>query len=163
VNAPRRRTFSVGGLTMPVPPGWEARGVGEAQVRQADGSVAYPFVHLASFAMNAVRAPYGSGVVEYMGADDAFVALLEFAPQSATTALFARHGPPRRLRATDFSPSRLQRTIKGQLGAQVFFRENGRAFCCYVVLGGIEALRVALGDVNAVLSGLEIRATAVLR
>ncbi len=155
------RALDVNGLVVPVPPGWEARGSAAADGggRQPDGSVEYPYVHLANFALPSGRAPYGSGVVGSMGIGDVFVALLEFAPASASTALFARRAP-RRLRASDVSGAQLQRTIAGQLGAQRFFTLAGRALCCYVVFGGAVALRRGLVDVNRVLSGLRVRATA---
>lgn len=147
------------GLVVPVPTGWEARGSvpNDGVGRQPDGSVEYPCVHLATFALPPSRAPFGSGVVESMGSDDAFVALLEFSPASAHTALFARR-EPRRLRSTDLSGSQLQRTIAGQLGAQRFFTMADRALCWYVVLGGAAALRGSLGDVNHALAGLRVRA-----
>jgi hypothetical protein len=153
------RALDVRGIVVPVPRGWEARGSAPANGdgRQPDGSVEYPWVHLANFALPPSRAPYGSGAVEVMGDDDAFVALLEFAPSSAHTALFAREAP-RRLRSFDLSSGQLQRTIAGQFGAQRFFTVADRALCCYVVLGGTTALRHALTDVNSVLGGLKVRA-----
>lgn len=155
------RALEVSGIVVPVPSGWEARasvptsGAG----RQPDGSVEFPSVHLANFALPPSRAAYGSGVVEDMGSEDAFVALLEFEPSSANTPLFARSAP-RRLRSLDFSGAQLQRTIAGQFGAQRFFTVANRAMCCYIVLGGTDALRRALADVNRVLTGLRIRAAA---
>ena len=145
------------GIVVPVPQGWEARGSAPAgEGRLPDGSVEFPSVHVANFALPADRATYGSDVVGSMGQEDAFVALLEFTPSSAHTALFA-NAVPRHLRSVDFSGSQLQRTIAGQLGAQRFFSVAERALCCYVVLGGRGALRRALGDVNRVLSGLRVR------
>ena len=153
------RVLEVSGIVVPVPTGWEARGSVPAggMEGQPDGSVAYPYVHLANFALPSGRAPYGGGVVEHMGADDAFVALLEFAPSSAHTRLFGAR-PPRRLSASDFSSAQLQRTLAGQLGVQRFFSVADRALCCYVVLGGSRALRHAVADVSRVLAGLKVRA-----
>lgn len=155
------RTLDVSGIVVPVPSGWEARASIPANRdgRQPDGSVEFPCVHLANFALPPNRAAYGSGVVEDMGSGDAFVALLEFAPSSANTPLFSPSAP-RRLRTFDFSGSQLQRTIAGQFGAQRFFTVADRAMCCYVVLGGTDALRRALADVNRVLAGLRVRAAA---
>lgn len=114
-----------------VPLGWEARGVSPpSRGREPDGSVAYPYVHLASVPMGPKRAPFGNGVVERMGDLDGFVALVEFAPSSAGSQLFSEHEVPRRLRAAELSSACLQRTIKGQLGWQRFFRAHGRALCC---------------------------------
>ncbi len=155
------RALDVSGIVVPVPGGWEARASVSANGdgRQPDGSVEFPCVHLANFALPPSRAAYGSGVVEGLESEDAFVALLEFAPESANTPLFARSAP-RRLRSFDFSGAQLQRTIAGQFGAQRFFTVADRAMCCYVVLGGTDALRRALADVNHVLGGLRVSAAA---
>ncbi len=158
------RRFEVGGIELPVPDGWEARGVVATRNGgvQPDGSVAYPYVHLANFPLPSVRAPYGSGVVGDMGVADAFAALIEFEPSSVDTALFAEAGPPRRLAPGAFSGSQLQRTLKGQLGCQRFFNASDRAMCLYVVLGGREALRGALPELNRAIAGLRLRARSVL-
>lgn len=143
---------------MTVPTGWEARGVSPpTHGREPDGSVAYPYVHLASVPMGPSRAPYGGGVVEHLGDLDGFVAILEFAPTSASSPLFSEHEVPRRLGATELSSACLQRTIKGQLGWQRFFRSHGRAFCCYVVLGSRRAIPTRMADVNRVLSSFSVR------
>jgi hypothetical protein len=155
------RSLAAGGIVVPVPAGWEARAsipTGGAG-RQPDGSVEYPCVHLATFALPPSRAPFGSSVVADMTVDDAFVALLEFAPSSARTPLFASPAP-RRLRSFDLSSAQLQRTIAGQFGAQRFFTVADRALCWYVVLGGTGALRTVLADVNRVLAGLRVRVAA---
>jgi hypothetical protein len=142
---------------MLVPLGWEARGVSPpSRGCEPDGSVAYPYVHLASVPMGPSRAPFGNGVVEHLGDLDGFVALLEFAPSSAGSPLFSEHEVPHRLRAVELSSACLQRTIKGQLGWQRFFRAHGRAFCCYVVLGSRRAVTARLPDVNRVLSSLTV-------
>lgn len=142
---------------MLVPHGWEARGAAPPRGgREPDGSVAYPYVHLASAPLGPNRAPFGSGVVEHLGDLDGFVALLEFAPSSAGSPLFTAHEAPRRLRATELSSACLQRTIKGQLGWQRFFRAHGRALCYYVVLGSRRAVPARLTDVNRVLASLSV-------
>ena len=92
-------------------------------------------LHAANFALPENRGDYGSGAVEIMTSEHVFLSLLEFHPDAASTALFARQGRPRPLPARAFSPNKLQRTIRGQGGSQFFFSEAGRAFCLYVVLG----------------------------
>jgi hypothetical protein len=81
------------------------------------------------------RGDYGSGAVDLLGVEDVFVSLLEFGPESVGQPLFARQGLPDPLPQSSFSPTRLQRTLPGQSGLQVFFTDNDRAFCLYVVLG----------------------------
>jgi hypothetical protein len=112
--------------------------------------------HLGNFPLPPDRGDFGSGAVDQMLARDAFVALLEYEPASAGTALFAHRGLPRNLAGADFSRASLQRTIEGQAGTQVFFNEAGRAFCLYVVLGAAtQAIRV-VPQVNRVLEDIEI-------
>ena len=94
--------------------------------------------------------------VEDLGPDDAFVALLEYGPECAGTALFAGQGLPRRLRARDFNRRALQRTLDGQAGVQRFFTHAGRPFCLYVVLGRDHDLDPLLDRVHAALDGIAI-------
>jgi uncharacterized surface protein with fasciclin (FAS1) repeats len=65
---------------------------------------------------------------------------------------------PQSLAADDFSPSVLQRTIRGQAGVQQFFQDSGRAFCLYVVLGSFANRRKVVAAVNGVLASLQIDA-----
>ncbi|HSP37311.1 MAG TPA: hypothetical protein VLR26_06125 [Frankiaceae bacterium] len=107
------------------------------------GDRSRPVLHACTRTLPEDRGDYGSGAVELLGADDVFVSLLEFGPESVGTALFARQGLPRPLPLNSFSPTRLQRTLPGQSGLQIFFTDNGRAFCLYVVLGA-HSRRVSL-------------------
>jgi hypothetical protein len=148
------------GISLLVPRGWEARFTGPA-TRQGDGGDAHPYLHAANFALPARRAPFGAGVVGEMGPSGAFVALLEYAPEGAATALFGSRGVPVRLQGGDFSASTLQRSVRGQSGCQRFFHVDGRAFCLYVVLGGRAAHQRGLEDVNALLWSLRVHALLV--
>lgn len=120
------------GLGVDAPPGWDAR----IYTRVPDDEVAttHPILHAANFALPGERGDFGSGAVDVMDRDNVFVTLMEFHPDAAKTALFAREGVPT-LRPGMFSPRKLQRTIEGQAGCQFFFNHKGRAFCLYVVLG----------------------------
>lgn len=120
------------GLSVDTPAGWDARIYRRPQSEA--GEVPHPVVHAANFALPTVRGDYGSGAVDLMRAHHVLVALLEFDPSSAQTALFARRGLPRP-RAEDFHSWQLQRVLRGQSGAQWFFNTGDRAFCLYVVLG----------------------------
>lgn len=132
------------GITADLPNGWDGR-----ITRRAEPSVAgkathrggwpgereYPLAHLANFALPERRGDFGSGAVDLMDGGNVFISLFEYGLESVGTALFARQGMPRRLRPSMFSGARLQRTLRGQTGAQLFFTDQGRAFCLYVVLG----------------------------
>ncbi len=152
-----------------LPGGWEGRirrgpqdrpgaraagGATRTEPRQSDEDLAT--AHLGNFPLPADRGDFGSGAVDGMTADDAFVALLEYEPASARTALFAREGMPRRLTTADFSPASLQRTLPGQAGTQVFFHEADRAFCLYVVLGNVARAPRTIGEVNRVLARVKV-------
>ncbi len=136
------------GITVELPDGWDGRitnhGVplerrsaakAPAPSVESDGALAMPIVHLANFALPPKRGDYGSGAVESMGTNDVLIALLESTPDTVGTRLYESRGLPRRLHAGDFSTSALQRIIRGQMGWQHFFNDNGRAFVLYVVLG----------------------------
>ncbi len=147
--------ISAHGLALDVPPGWDAR---IRQLRQAtDQFRAHPVLHAADFPLSEERGDIGSGVVEAMRPTNAFVALIEHHPDSANTALFSKNtGMTRELRADDFSPRQLQRTIRGQAGTQSFFVDGGRAFCLYVVLGRDHDIQPLLDELERVLSTITI-------
>jgi hypothetical protein len=58
--------------------------------------------------------------------------------------------------ADDFSPNAMQRPLKGQSGAQVFFHAEDRAFVLYVVLGSHASRASRVDAINDVLGGITI-------
>jgi hypothetical protein len=92
-------------------------------------------------------------VTELMRSGDVFVTLFEYGPESVGTPLFAATRIPR-LTVAMFGPRRLQRTLPGQIGCQLFFTADRRPFCLYVVVAGRLHLRPALTQVNTLLEGL---------
>jgi hypothetical protein len=141
------------GVSLALRAGWEGRVMRREASNQHERT--YAVVHLATFPMPEQRGDFGQGVTELMRSPDVFVTLFEYGPESVGTPLFAHQGIPR-LTADMFSPTRLQRMLPGQLGCQVFFTENGRPFCLYVVAGSRAHLPRIITEVNLVLDGLEI-------
>lgn len=117
----------------------------------------YPIVHLANFAIPDDRGDFGSGAVELMRDDDLFITLFEYGPESVGQPMFATQGFPRTLRADQFSPSALQRTISGQSGLQVFFTEGNRAFCLFIALGSHANRAALVKKANAALATVVIQ------
>jgi hypothetical protein len=159
-------TIRAHGIDVGLPAGWDGRisvradGAPEAAVTASGTRVATlrsrPVAHFANFGLPADRGDFGSGAVELMGDQDVFVVLFEYEPDATATALFRSEGFPRSLAARDFDPATLRRGIAGQSAHQTFFRESGRAFCLYVVLGA-HARRAALVPVvNRVLASVRI-------
>ena len=139
------------GVGLEVPSGWEGRIVRRPSVDSAERARAV--VHVASFPMPEERGDFGVGVTELMRSGDVFVTLFEYGPESIGTPLFAATGIPR-LNVAMFGPRRLQRTLPGQIGCQLFFTADRRPFCLYVVVAGRLHLRPALTRVNALLQAL---------
>ena len=153
------------GLALDPPGAWDARiyrrRADEREVSAGTGgeaSTRHAVLHAASFALPAERGDFGGGATELMATEDALVVLFEYHPDAAATELF-RHRRPARLVTAMFSPSRLQRAIRGQAGSQHFFSEKGRAFCLYVVLGSNAHRALIVPRVNAVLARLEIESS----
>ena len=142
------------GLGVDLPRGWDARIYQRSDEDPA--ATTHAVLHAASFALPPDRGDFGSGAVERMGPSDVLVVLLEHHPDAARTPLFANRGMPRRLTPAMFSPQKLQRTIPGQAGTQVFFHEGGRAFCLYVVLGSHLRGPALVALVNTVLESVSI-------
>ena len=141
------------GVGLEVPSGWEGRIVRRAPVNPREQSRAV--VHLASFPMPEARGDFGVGVTELMRRGDVFVTLFEYGPESVGTPMFAAKGIPT-LTTEMFGPRRLQRTLPGQIGCQLFFTADRRPFCLYVVVAGRFHLRPAVTQVNAVLQKLDL-------
>jgi hypothetical protein len=164
---PAPRAITDAGIRVELPAGWEGeiyrRDPGEVrydrsvpaarQLQPTSRSV----VHLASFPLPATRGDYGSGAVEIMRDEDVLVVLFEYEPESATTAMFARDGLPRRLRPTDFDPNEMQRPLAGMAGCQRFFNvDEARAFCLFAVIGSYSDRAELTAKVNAALDGITI-------
>jgi hypothetical protein len=159
------------GVVVDVPPGWDGRITrrpehGEVSVATAEGPPAapgfttQPVTHVASVPLPTDLADFGSEVVGRLGPDDALVVLVEYEPASAGTALFAAQGLPRALDPELFSPNALQRSLPGQAGLQLFFSEQGRALCLYVVLGSYSRRHEVVPRVDTVLASLQIEPLA---
>jgi hypothetical protein len=151
------------GITAALPTGWEGRifkripapapaGAGQTM---AVGEQTNAVMHIANFALPVDVEDYGGHAVEAMTNLDLLIAMAEFSPASANTALFAAQGLPQ-LRARDFSPSTLQRGIQGQSAVQQWFTAAGRPFCLYVVLGSHGRRLRTVPVINDVLGGITI-------
>ena len=152
------------GLSATLPPGWEGNIAAEALPAPGRAAAGHteghplPVAHFATFALPAGRDDFGADAVELMNTADAFVALLEYAPEEAGSALFSTQGLPRKLDPRAFSGRQLQRTLDGQAGLQLFFSEQGRAFCLYVVLGDAGDAHRLVRRVEQVLATVQIGA-----
>lgn len=144
------------GIGVDVPHGWEGRIIRRAATTHP-AERARAVVHVASFPMPEERGDFGVGVTDLMRSGDVFVTLFEYGPESLGQPLFASVGVPH-LSADQFSTRRLQRTLRGQLGCQLFFTANRRPFCLYVVVAGRVHLRPLLAQVNAMLQALDLTA-----
>lgn len=145
------------GIDVDVPRGWDGEiyrgGNATQRVGSAPGEVEAPVMHLGNFSLPPERGDYGSGAVEMMRSDNVLIVLAEYGADSAGKALFASPGIPR-VRASDFAPHQMQRSMPGQSGAQYFFNHAGRGFCLYVVLGSHARRNDLVVEVNAVLGTL---------
>ena len=147
------RALNALGLSVTPPAGWEATIYRRAA---QPGAATFPVMHACTTRLPAVRGDYGSGVVELLGPEDVFVALLDFGPAAADTALFKTLNAVPGLTPDAYHPNQLQRTIRGQAGVQRFFNTRGRGFCLYSVIGSM-VYRVPLTDrANQLIGSLHI-------
>ena len=87
------------------------------------------------------------------------VVLFEYEPAAAHTPLFRATVRPAP-KVGDFHPDQLQRTRRGQSGAQWFFTERNRPFCLYVVMGGHAQRARLLPQVRALVDHVVIEQAA---
>ncbi len=121
-------------------PGWETRISRREPLEPQE--VTHPVLHACTRPLPAGRGDFGAGVIEHLGREDLFLALIEFGADVADRGLFAPQGRPL-LRPSQFAANRLARSYPGVSAAQHFFSEGGRAFCLFVVLGA-HSRRMAL-------------------
>lgn len=151
------------GLTVDVPPAWEGRiftrpAAGQVAAQEYAGSsappgaVTRPLLQVSTAPMPLDVGDFGGGLVQRMDAGDLLIVIKEFAPGSATTAQFRRSGMPLPLDPGQFSPNTLQKSVAGQAGVQVFFNEQGGAYCLYVVIGSFARRDELVARVNDVLA-----------
>ncbi len=153
------------GLSVSVPAGWDGsirRLAGDDPSADVDDvgrlGTTNPVLHVASFALPAVRGDYGGGAVEHMGPSDVFIALVEFDPEAGATPLFATAGLQRPLRTSSFDRSTMHRPLLGASGHQQFFHTQGRAFGLYVALGAHRLRATSVPRADRVLATLAISA-----
>jgi hypothetical protein len=145
------------GLAVAPPAGWEARIARRRPTHALERT--FPVVHLASFPLPEQRDDFGGNITSGMRSSDVFVVLFEYDGDAAHQPLFESRGIPR-VDASMFSPNRLQRRRPGQLGCQLFFSDNGRPFCLYVVAGSRASLPRFVSEVNEMLAELHIGASS---
>ncbi len=122
-------------LTPPAPTARQAAPDGPVGTTgAADADVTRAVLHACTRPMPADRGDFGSGVVDLLGPDDVFVALVDYGSEVADQGLFENQGMPR-LAPSQFGPNRLQRPLPGMSASQHFFSEGGRAFCLFTVVG----------------------------
>jgi hypothetical protein len=141
------------GIEVYLPQGWEGR---IFQREPTGGAKTYPVAHFATFPLPANMADFGGGEPAAMGPDDVFVVLFEYGPESLGTALFARYGMPRALKAEQFHPYTLRRGVGGQSGTQWFFTEQRRPLTLYAVLGSHARRHALVPKLNLLLNQITV-------
>lgn len=161
--------LTAGGVALELPPGFDGRATKRPRAEpgtptpgaqaHADDPSGLAVLHATTVPLPIEVGDFGSNVVDVLGPNDVFVAVIEYDRSATDTALFRELGPPTTLPRDSYSTGVLQRWIKGQCGAQRFFSSGGRAFCVYAVLGS-DAQRSSLAaKVDAVLANLSITPT----
>lgn len=143
--------FHAPGITIHLPPGWEAEVDAGAGVTPSP--LRTPRTHIANFPLPPGRGDFGSNAVERMRRGDILVSLLEEAPAAAGSTLHDQQGLPT-LVPGQFAPDAMQRPRPGQSGTQAFFHVRGRAFVLYVVLAERLDRAAQVAEVNRVLGGI---------
>lgn len=145
--------FTAPGITIDLPPGWEAEVDGGAG--EAPAPLQTPRTHIANFPLPPHRGDFGSNAVERMRRGDSLICLLEEASAAASSTLHGTRGLPA-LSPTQFSPDAVQRPRPGQTGTQAFLHVGDRAFVLYVVLAERLDRRAQVAEINRVLGGIAL-------
>jgi hypothetical protein len=152
------------------PPGWQVavtRRPGAepaapgARTVEPEADVTRPVLHACTRLMPADRGDFGSNVVDLLGPDDVFVALVDYGTEVADQGLFENQGMPR-LAPSQFGPNRLQRPLPGLSASQHFFSSGGRAFCLFTVVGSHARRMASVPRAAALVSTIRITDRATL-
>ena len=118
-------------------------------------------LHACTRPMPADRGDFGSNVVDLLGPDDVFVALVDYGAEVADQGLFENQGMPR-LAPSQFGPNRLQRPLPGMSASQHFFSSGGRAFCLFTVVGSHARRMASVPRAAALVATIRITDRATL-
>ena len=167
------------GLAASAPPGWQvavarrpgaepptpdvagAPGARSAAPVPMPADVTRGVLHACTRSMPAERGDFGSGVVDLLGPDDIFVALVDYGAEVADQGLFENQGMPR-LAPSQFGPNRLQRPLPGMSASQHFFSSGGRAFCLFTVVGSHARRMASVPRAAAMVASIRITDRATL-
>jgi hypothetical protein len=151
-------TLSDHGLTIEVPPGWEARLSVPDLPAPAENR---PVLHMADLPLGTRRSSYAVETAAAMPTrtGGVVVSLVEFGPELADVGLYAPQGTPR-IHRNDLDPRALQFARADQAGVQRFFSIAGRAFSLYVVATMDRRTGDRLAAVNAALGSLRVQPLA---
>lgn len=142
-------------------PGAEPVAPGARLAAAHEQDVTRGVLHACTRAMPADRGDFGSGVVDLLGPDDVFVALVDYGTEVADQGLFEKQGVPR-LAPSQFAPNRLQRPLPGLSASQHFFSSGGRAFCLFTVIGSHARRMASVRRAEALVRTLRITDRATL-
>jgi hypothetical protein len=154
-KAPRGWTVEVRRLPGAEPPPVGARAIAPQE------DVTRGVLHACTRPMPSDRGDFGSGVVELLGPDDVFVALVDYGTEVADHGLFEKQGVPR-LAPSQFAPNRLQRPLPGLSASQHFFSSGGRGFCLFTVVGSHARRMAAVARAEAFVRTLQITDRATM-
>ncbi len=157
------------GISVELPPGWngmiyrrrEQDGAGGVESASAEGPPAESgaILRAATVPLDAGDGDFGGGVVQRLGALDAFFTLFEYTVDEHLkpgVGLFEERGVPWPLKASQFRPEALQVALPGQAGVQRFFTAQDRPFCLYVVAGSLPLLATGVRSINGILASIAI-------
>lgn len=146
----------------PAPPAQVgARSAAPATPQAPQADVTRAVLHACTRPMPADRGDFGSNVVDLLGPDDVFVALVDYGAEVADQGLFENQGLPR-LAPSQFGPNRLQRPLPGLSASQHFFSSGGRAFCLFTVVGSHARRMASVPRAAALVATIRITDRATL-
>lgn len=160
-------------MTAQAPPGWHVRVTTRPRVaagstdpstgRRADGAgdVTRPVLHAASLSLPTGLADFGGELIDALGPDDAFVALIDHGPEVAGSGLFAKNGRPT-IAPSQFATNRLARYVPGRSAGQWFFTEGGHGFCLYAVTGAHSRRMAIVPTISRVVSSIRVGASGTI-
>lgn len=160
-------------ISAQVPTGWHVRVARRPQVPlgakhpstgapvDGAGDVTRQVLHAASRPLPRGLADFGGELIDALGPDDAFVALIDHGPAVAGFGLFAKQGRPT-VSPSQFAANRLARYVPGRSAGQWFFSEGGHGFCLYAVTGAHSRRMATVPTISRVVKAISVSSSGTI-
>jgi hypothetical protein len=149
-------TMTAHGIKAKLHPGWNGRIYQEVL---APPEVMGPIMHMGNFAIPMTDTGFAGQMMGQVTSGKVAFVYMEYVPDDVIrpgVGLYSAQGFPPPFTLDDFSPTNMQVSRPGQVGAQRFFSVGDRPIVLYAVVGTGDGAEDAVASLNATLGDLQL-------